>query len=122
MQSGELLEVPHVVEQPAILGTVLVDEGHRGGGRTHAGHGDASFHTAPSAHRVPNMTDEGHTALGWAVGRPPARQPAARLVRRQLTAASTRNVVVTRRPRSRDCRAARRLALRCYRFGSGGTR
>jgi hypothetical protein len=42
LQSGELLEVPDVVDQAAILGTVLVDEGHRWGGRAHAGHGDTS--------------------------------------------------------------------------------
>src|SRR5258707_7527413 len=59
MQSSELLEVPHVWEQAAILGAILVDEGHRGSGWAHAGHGDTSFWRPCSAHRVPNMTNEG---------------------------------------------------------------
>ena len=39
MEGGELLEVPHIREQAALLGTVLVDEGHRRGGWADPGHG-----------------------------------------------------------------------------------
>ncbi len=61
MHSRALLAVPHVVEQAALLGALLVDAGHRGSGWAHAGHGDTSFWRPCSAHRVPNMTNEGHT-------------------------------------------------------------
>ncbi len=59
VQRGELLEVAHVVEQAALMGAVLVEEGHRRGSRTHTGHGAASCRRPHPAHRVPNMTDEG---------------------------------------------------------------
>jgi len=45
VEGGKLLKMPDVLEQVAILGALLVDEGHRRGGRAHFAHGDASFHT-----------------------------------------------------------------------------
>src|SRR5258708_31818833 len=59
MEGGELLEVPHVVEQAAIVGAVLVNEGHRRGGGAHAGHGDTSLQRSRPAYGVPDVTDEG---------------------------------------------------------------
>src|SRR5260221_11324720 len=59
VEGGERLDVPHVVKQRAIRGTILLDEGHRRGGRAHAGHGDTSFGRPYPAHGVPQMTDEG---------------------------------------------------------------
>jgi hypothetical protein len=43
VQGGELLKVPHVMEQVAIPRALLVDEAHRRGGRACLAHGDASF-------------------------------------------------------------------------------
>jgi len=45
VEGGKLLKMPDVLEQVALLGALLVDEGHRRGGRAHFAHGDASFHT-----------------------------------------------------------------------------
>ena len=59
VQGRELFEVPDILEQAAIRGALLVDEGHRRGGRAHAGHGDTSFGRPYPAHGVPQMTDEG---------------------------------------------------------------
>jgi len=61
-------------------------------------HALCRFHHHTDFAGVVGTRAELHTALGWAVGPSPARQPAAPPVRRQLTAASTRNVGVTRRP------------------------
>ena len=59
MEGGELLEVPYVLEQTELLGTVLIDAGHRRGRRAHAGHGATSFGRHQPAHSVPKLTDEG---------------------------------------------------------------
>src|SRR5260221_7775039 len=59
VQGGELLKVPDVVKQRAIVGAVLVDKGYRWDSRTYTGHGDTSCWRPSPAYRVPNMTDEG---------------------------------------------------------------
>src|SRR5260221_11328889 len=71
MEGGELLEVPHVVEQAAIVGAVLVNEGHRRGGGAHAGHGDTSLQRSRPAYGVPDVTDEGSNHIYTQVRLPP---------------------------------------------------
>jgi hypothetical protein len=39
VQGGERLKMPHVVKQGSRLGAILVDEGHRRGGRARFAHG-----------------------------------------------------------------------------------
>ncbi len=64
VQGGELLEVPHVVEQAALRGALVVAVGHRRGGGAHAGQGNTSLCRTDSADGVPHMADEGLSAFG----------------------------------------------------------
>jgi hypothetical protein len=64
MQGGELLEVPHILKQRPKVLAVLVNKGHRRGGRTRPSHGETSFIQEVSpALGVPNMTEEGHRRI-----------------------------------------------------------
>jgi hypothetical protein len=88
VQRGELLKVPHVMKQRTVLRAVLVDEGHRRGGRTRPGHGQALLWRPQSADGVPKMTDEGLVGGDYpALTRPPhgldafSRRPSPLLAR-----------------------------------------
>jgi hypothetical protein len=43
VERGEVLEVAHILEEEAVLGTVLVDESHRRGGRARLAHAEPPF-------------------------------------------------------------------------------
>lgn len=59
VQGAQLLDVPDIVQQPTILGALLIEEGHRRGSWAHARHGATSFRWPQPAASVPNMTDKG---------------------------------------------------------------